>query len=78
MTKITHNTLIPLSLVLTLVGGVFWLSSMYTTVSAAQQDFAEARRYLQQIDQRLSRIEGALSRGSVIIKKDDDDGEDWN
>lgn len=62
MTKITQNTLIPLSLVITLLGGVFWLSSMYTTVVAAQQDFSEAKRYLQQIDQRLSRIEGAMSQ----------------
>jgi hypothetical protein len=62
MTRITQNTLIPLSLAITLFGGAFWLSSMYTTVVAAQQDFSEARRYLQQIDQRLSRIEGAMSQ----------------
>lgn len=69
--KITENTLLPVSLVVILVGGVFWLTTLYNqTVSNAQdisaietkQDLLTKELTEKQslILDRLSRIEGRL------------------
>lgn len=67
MKTITETTLIPISLVITLVGGIVWLSTLYARteetakaiirVEANQQGYNEN---LREIISRLSRIEGAL------------------
>jgi len=65
--KITESTLIPLSLLAVLAGGIFWLSTLYAEVrtnsaAVAEMKMTQADGYksLQSIDQRLSRIEGKL------------------
>lgn len=63
MQKITENTLIPLSLLAVIAGGIFWFSTLYAEVRASStdiQDLKNTMRQLQSIDQRLSRIEGKL------------------
>lgn len=69
MKAITEKTLIPLSLVMTLIGGVFWLTSIYFEAKAANSSITEIKQKqdsytetLNSIDKRLSRIEGFLSR----------------
>ena len=67
MNKITENTLIPVSLVILLLGGIVWLTSIYAQASQAaeavkaltfkQEDY---NRLIENIDRRLSRIEGKL------------------
>lgn len=69
--KLTESTLIPISLVVTLLGGVFWLSAMWSQVQAASEDIAEVTQKQevlsdklieqnQQIIERLARIEARL------------------
>lgn len=67
MKKITENTLVPISLLTVIVGGVFWLSSMYSKVEAhaKSMEVVEAKQdkhieVLQSIDKRLTRIEAKL------------------
>lgn len=71
--KITENTLIPISLVISLVGLSSWISVVGSQVSANAEDIKQiqedrktlARRQsdkLDDISQRLSRIEGLLLR----------------
>lgn len=65
--KISEDTLIPLSFIVVLSGGVFWITSMYSEVKANTQSIQELKetneayiRTVQSIDSRLSRIEGKL------------------
>jgi len=67
MTKITEGTLMPLSLVILALGGVFWLSSINSDAKATRADVEILRQkqdeYLgeiRRVDERLSRIEGKL------------------
>lgn len=67
MKEITEKTLIPLSFVVTLGGGVFWLTSIYTIsqantssivlVQAKQDKFEDA---LGDIKEDLAKIKGLL------------------
>ncbi len=43
-----------------LVGAILWLTSIDEKASAAQSELQSARVLLQKMDERLSRIEGAL------------------
>lgn len=65
--QISEDTLLPISLVIVLVGGVFWLSSAYSQISANAADIADIKQeretltaVVSRIDRRLSRIEGRL------------------
>lgn len=65
--KITESTLIPLSLVITLAGGIFWLTVMHSESQANSRALqaleAKQDKYLetvQKIDRRLANIEGRL------------------
>lgn len=65
--KITETTLFPLSLVILIAGGVFWLSSVYSTASTTKDEVTLLRQKqdeyydaIQKVDERLSRIEGKL------------------
>ena len=65
--KITENTLIPLGLVIVLIGGVVWLTSIKAdTLSLKErQEKSEIKQdkyneTLQSIDERLSHMEGIL------------------
>lgn len=67
MSTITKNTGISISLAISLLGGVFWLSSIYYQASSNAQDISEIKKshdmYLQNardINKRLGRIEGRL------------------
>lgn len=69
LSMISEKTLIPLSLVLILSGGIFWLSSMdaRTSSNAAAIERAEKKEdslsdKMQEVSNRLSRIEGKLDR----------------
>lgn len=65
MNKIFEGTLMPVSLVITLMGGVFWLSSMYAKTSANTDSITKLEQkleYIHSIDQRLAVIEGELKR----------------
>ncbi len=62
--KITENTLVPLSLVITLAGGIFWLTVIYSKTEANAALGDRMSTALESIDQRLSRIEGRLTKGN--------------
>lgn len=69
--KITETTLLPISLVLTIIGGVFWLTMIYSQTEANAKEISkikdDGREIISKIDEkqtlmldRLSRIEGRL------------------
>ena len=65
--KITENTLIPVSLIVILLGGVVWLTIMYAqgnanakAIEQLSQRQDEYTKTVLTIDTRLSHIEGAL------------------
>jgi hypothetical protein len=69
--QITEDTLLPISLVFALGGGVMWLTTIYNKTEAhakaldqvvLKQD--EYSRNLQEIMTKLGRIEERLSRGN--------------
>lgn len=71
ITKITESTFIPISFVMSLVGGVFWMTMIYSQSNATAADqkemkadhaaFAQAMAEKQDLMlDRLSRIEGRL------------------
>jgi predicted RND superfamily exporter protein len=41
--KITEQTLVPISLVILLFGGVFWLTTMYSSLSTNTKDIFEMK-----------------------------------
>lgn len=70
---ISEKTLLPISLVITLSGGVFWLTSMYSKQEALANDFEKTKEssavknekietLLSDILQRVARIEEAVKR----------------
>ena len=72
MNKISEKTLIPLSLLSAIVGGVIWLTTIFDQGRANAQVISEIKDgieelnekiyiQLQSINTRLSRIEGKLS-----------------
>lgn len=60
MNKITEDTLLPLSLVITLGTAIYWASGVATKLEAASVAVSDHTRIVQSIDRRLSRIEGRL------------------
>lgn len=65
--KITENTLIPISLVVALVGLVVWISDIKSSAESSVDEIkmmkTDQRDYiktLNQIDKRLANIEGKL------------------
>jgi hypothetical protein len=54
--RITEDTLIPISLVIMLVGGVFWLTSMYNATAANSKDIAELKVKQEQYNQTVQAI----------------------
>lgn len=73
MSRITEGTLIPISLVITIIGGVIWLSVIFYKTDAnadaiaelkGKQSLLEDKIYLhnQDVIQRLSRIEAKLEK----------------
>lgn len=65
--KITENTFLPISLVMTFIGFTFWITTIYAQVGESQAKIIElkaeqqeSQRILRSIDSRLSHIEGAL------------------
>ncbi len=64
---INSQTLIPLSALSVLVGGIFWLSVLYSDVQTVIHEIDEAKVFRMKLwdqqmmmDRRLSRIEGKL------------------
>ena len=69
---ITEKTLIPVSLVVVIVGGVFWFSNLWAVSKQNAEDIKEIKikqeeynSNMYQVNQRLSRIEGALGVKNV-------------
>ena len=60
VSKITQNTLIPLSLVITLTAGIFWLSKIYFTGEANRVAIREMQVDLKTVDRRTATIEGLI------------------
>lgn len=58
--RITSDTLVPVSVLAVLAGGVFWLSAMYSQVQANSKSLETYNATVGNIDKRLSRIEGKL------------------
>ena len=65
--KITESTAIPISLVVLIIGGIVWLTSIKADTlslkeeqSHLQQKQEEYNHTLQSIDERLSKIEGKM------------------
>lgn len=64
MNKISKETLIPISLVITIVIVTVWLSQTHFTTKANAKDIIEVKKdikIIRRIDRRLSRIEGKLN-----------------
>ncbi len=59
---INRGTLLPLSLVLTLFGGVFWLSALYADVQTLKATSLTERTFKEDVIDRLARIEQALKQ----------------
>lgn len=64
---ISENTPISIGLLVTIIGGVFWLSAFYAKAQNTAQDVSEIKQAQQEynktlisVDERLSRIEGML------------------
>lgn len=67
--KITENTTINLTVMCALIGGVLWLTSIYSVASKAAEDIVELkldrdnlRNDIAEIKQALARIEGKLEK----------------
>ncbi len=60
LAKLTEKTLVPVSLVIVLLGGMAWLTNVYSVASEAAKNADAALKAAQSIDRRLSRIEGKL------------------
>lgn len=60
--KVTEKTLIPLSLMITVMGLVYWTAGVAASAEQAKQGLQGCSLQLQSIDQRLSRIEGKLDK----------------
>jgi hypothetical protein len=58
--KLSEQTLIPLSLVGSIIGGVVWLSVIYYKSEATAKDVDQLKSYQLEVIQRLSRIETKL------------------
>jgi len=64
---ITSKTMVPLSLVISLIGGGGWLTTVHSTVQKNNSDIQDIKaekkdemNILRDINKRLSRIEGKL------------------
>jgi hypothetical protein len=64
---ISTTTLIPLSALTAICGGVFWLSVLYSDVQSVIEEIESAKRFREKIwdqqiamDRRLAHIEGKL------------------
>ncbi len=64
---ITSDTLIPLSALAAIMGGVFWLSVLYSDVQSVIGEIESAKQFRMKMwdhqismDRRLARIEGKL------------------
>jgi len=60
ISKITQNTLIPLSLVFFIGGGMFWLSKISFTSENNSRLIIEMQKDLKRIDRTTARFEGLL------------------
>lgn len=61
--KIDEKTLIPISLLIIIIGGVAWLSNINAKVNESEKkldEIAVIRKELQEQAKSLARIEGAL------------------
>lgn len=58
--EISERTLVPISLIVALLVGVFWLSGVANKADAANVMANECAHDFKKIDERLSRIEGKL------------------
>lgn len=79
LSRITEDTLIPVSLVITIVGGVFWLSALWhkadANAEAIQEIKAERKEFIElvtNVDKRLSFMEGYVKRNERKRNRDDD------
>lgn len=60
LVRITGDTLVPISVLVIIAGGIFWLSAMHSQVQANSKILEGYTATVQNIDKRLSRIEGKL------------------
>ncbi len=59
-TVISEKTPVTIGVVVLLIGGVVWLTTLYSKVSAAEVALRSYTTELKNIDRRLSNIEGRL------------------
>lgn len=71
ISKLTETTLIPLSMVIALVGGVFWLSTMYAQGAANAKAQEETKVEILEIKKKQEKYveDMALIRESLIELK---------
>ena len=69
--KITENTLLPLSMILVLMGGVVWLTSIYAQTTENTKSIVELNRKQDEYNRTLSQISNQLSeiKGALGMKK---------
>lgn len=71
MKQLTETTLLPISLVITIIGGVFWLTSIYNTTQSNAASIAsienKQERYIETVSEirvELGKIKGMLEKKS--------------
>ena len=60
MNQLSEKTLIPISLVGSILGGVIWLSVIYYKSEATAKDVDQLKQYQLEVISKLSRIETKL------------------
>lgn len=64
--KITEGTLIPISLVIVIIGGITWLTSIYYQGIANASANAELKAH---VEQQNARMRGEISEGFDELKR---------
>lgn len=64
---ITKETLMPVGLVISILGGVFWFSSVYSTVNQSADRIERLEAKMDVVYERTARMEATLD---ALISKD--------
>lgn len=70
MNKIDEKTLIPVGVLLFIAAGIFWLTTLYSTVAATQEEVKDHSEQLKNMSDRLPRIEEKVNFIYDWVKKE--------
>lgn len=69
MQKITENTLVPISILGVIVGGIFWLSNMYFQTKASADDIVEIKAFQLQYMKDTAQIREDMAVIKATLKE---------